>query len=103
MARECDGLGAAMTSCPVHGAAHDDHRGDQALPPGQVNWAGLPINLDFAFSREQRDKVYVQHLMRRRGAQLWRSLQDGAQLCACEVATEDGRVHPDAAESMSSR
>jgi hypothetical protein len=89
--------------CPLrcrlrHGAA-----GDQALETDQVDWAGLPINLDFAFSREQRDKVYVQHLMRKRGARLWRWLQDGAQLCACEVAFGYGQVQSDAAESMSSR
>ena len=33
----------------------------------QVAWAGLPINLDFAFSQAQRDKVYAQYLMRNRG------------------------------------
>ncbi|CDO89565.1 hypothetical protein AWC29_23550 [Mycobacterium triplex] len=53
--------------------ATDDHPGDQELPAGQVAWAGLPINLDFAFSPVQRDKVYMQHLARER----WRAL--GAQ------------------------
>lgn len=46
--------------------ATDDHPGDQELSTGQVAWAGLPINLDFAFSHVQRDKVYVQHLTRKR-------------------------------------
>jgi hypothetical protein len=96
------------TVCPLqcrlrHGAGGDDRAGDQALALGQCDWAGLPINLDFAFSREQRDKVYVQHLMRRRGAQLWRGSQDGAHLCACDIAVDNGRAHPDAAESKSSR
>jgi len=75
--------------CPLH------PRGSAA---GQVDWAGLPINLDMAFSRVQRDKVYVQHVMRKQGRQLWPWSHDAAQPCVCEVA-EDGT----AAESMSSR
>jgi sulfite reductase alpha subunit-like flavoprotein len=55
------------------------------------------------FSREQRDKVYVQHLMRKRETQLWRWLHDGAPLCVCDIAGEVGRLRPDAAESMSNR
>jgi hypothetical protein len=51
--------------------ATDDHPGDQELPAGLIDWAGLPIDLDFAFSHVQRDKVYVQHLTRER----WRSLR----------------------------
>jgi hypothetical protein len=104
VAREFDGSdGVTRIVCPVHGAAHDDRSGDLALPPGQVNWAGLPINLDLAFSREQRDKVYVQHLMRKRGAQQWRWLQDGQQVCVCGKAAGPERLRPDAAESVSTR
>ncbi|KAA1251735.1 molybdopterin-dependent oxidoreductase [Mycobacterium simiae] len=44
---------------------------------------GFLTELDLAFSRDQRHKVYVQHLMRKRGAQLWQWLQDGAQLYVC--------------------
>jgi NADPH-dependent sulfite reductase flavoprotein alpha-component len=75
---------------------------------------GLLTELDLAFSRDQRDKVYVQHLMRRRGAQLWRWLQDGAQLyvcgnadpmakdvdrAICEIVAEHGKLDPDAAKA----
>jgi hypothetical protein len=63
----------------------------------------LPINLDLVFSREQRDKVYVQHLMRKRGAQLWRWLHDGAPPCICDIAADYRQLDPGAAESMSSR
>ena len=49
----------------------------------QMHADGFLTELDLAFSRDQRDKVYVQHLMRKRGAQLWRWLQDGAQLYVC--------------------
>jgi len=73
---------------------------------------GLLTELDLAFSRDQRDKVYVQHLMRKRGAQLWRWLQDGAQVYVCgtadpmakdvdrtlcEIAADHGHLDPGAA------
>ena len=79
------------------------HPGGRAAAPDQVDWAGLPINLDLAFSREQRDKVYVQHVMRKQRSQLSPWLHDGAQPCVCELAAQDGTLGQDAAESMSSR
>ncbi len=101
MARECDGPDRVMKSaCPLQCRRHPNGR---ASAPGQVDWAGLPVNLDMAFSREQRDKVYVQHVMRKQGSQLWPWLHDGAQPCVCEVAAEDGTLDPDAAGSMSGR
>jgi sulfite reductase alpha subunit-like flavoprotein len=78
----------------------------------QMRADGFITDLDLAFSRDQRDKVYVQHLMRTKGAQLWRWLQDGAQLYVCgnadpmakdvdrtlcEIAAEHGRLGPDSA------
>ncbi|MEE6176860.1 hypothetical protein SKC42_10310 [Mycobacterium sp. 050134] len=74
-------------------------------PPQQsgadpVDWAGLPVNLDMVFSQRQRDKVYVQHLMRKRGTRLWRLLQSDSQPCACELAGH-GQGIRDAANSMS--
>ena len=98
---EPDGLMKAI--CPLHGRpANGAANDDRASRPDQVNWAGLPTNLDFAFSREQRDKVYVQHVMRGQGRRLWR-LHDGAQSCICEVAADHERVRTDAAESRSSQ
>ncbi|WP_232070537.1 hypothetical protein [Mycobacterium lacus] len=85
------------------GAAADNPPGGPASAPVQVDWAGLPINLDLVFSREQRDKVYVQHLMRKRGAQLWRWLHDGAPPCICDIAADYRQLDPGAAEFMSSR
>jgi sulfite reductase alpha subunit-like flavoprotein len=75
---------------------------------------GFLTELDLAFSRDQRDKVYVQHLMHRRGAELWRWLQDGAQVyvcgnadpmakdvdrALCEIAAEHANLDPDAARA----
>ncbi len=51
---------------------------DHTSAPDQIDWAGLPVNLDLVFSRNQRDKVYAQHLMREHGSQLRRRLQHSA-------------------------
>ncbi|MEE6140086.1 bifunctional nitrate reductase/sulfite reductase flavoprotein subunit alpha [Mycobacterium sp. 050128] len=74
---------------------------------------GLLTELDLAFSRDQQEKVYVQHLMRKRGAELWSWLQDGAQLyvcgsadpmakdvdrALCEIAAEHGNLDLDDAK-----
>ncbi|MFB7908731.1 molybdopterin-dependent oxidoreductase [Kitasatospora sp. NPDC056076] len=48
--------------------------------------------LDVAFSRDQRNKVYVQDRMREHGARLWRWLQDGAHFYVCGDA---GRMAKD--------
>ncbi|WP_197694083.1 sulfite reductase flavoprotein subunit alpha, partial [Mycobacterium sp. 852002-40037_SCH5390672] len=79
----------------------------------QMRDDGFLTELDLAFSRDQQQKVYVQHLMRNRGAQLWSWLQDGAQLyvcgtadpmakdvdrALCEIAAEFGKLDPDAAK-----
>lgn len=44
---------------------------------------GVLSRIDLAFSRDQADKVYVQHRMREHGAELYRWLQDGAHLYVC--------------------
>ena len=90
---------AAKAACPLqcrlrHGAASHD-------PDDQVDWAGLPINLDLAFSQAQRDKVYAQHLLRKRQTQLRRWLPHGAQLCICEDTAdtaEDANLEAEAAK-----
>ncbi|MGO9380652.1 MAG: molybdopterin-dependent oxidoreductase [Mycobacterium sp.] len=80
----------------------------------QMHTDGLLTELDLAFSRDQRDKVYVQHLMRRRGAELWRWLQEDAQLyvcgnadpmakdvdrALCDIAAEHGNLDQDEAKT----
>ncbi len=44
---------------------------------------GVLSRLDTAFSRDQAQKVYVQHRMIEQGAQLWAWLQEGAHLYVC--------------------
>ena len=98
---------AVKTFCPLqcrlrYGAA-SHNPGDQASAYDHVDWAGLPINLDLAFSQAQCDKVYAQHLMRKRRAQLRRWLYDRALLCVCEIIAEDANLDTDAVEPISSR
>ena len=54
----------------------------------QLDWQawlkeGVLTRMDVAFSRDQRDKVYVQHRLWERRAELWAWLQDGAHLYVC--------------------
>jgi len=53
----------------------------QALKRGELH------RLDVAFSRDQLDKVYVQHRLRRNGRELYAWLENGAYLYVCGDAT----------------
>ncbi|CCQ15748.1 Sulfite reductase [NADPH] flavoprotein alpha-component [Rhodococcus sp. AW25M09] len=74
---------------------------------------GLLTRLDLAFSRDQHEKIYVQHRMRESGQQLYGWLEAGAHLYVCgdaarmaksvdealhEIVAEHGGHSPDAAE-----
>jgi sulfite reductase (NADPH) flavoprotein alpha-component len=48
---------------------------------------GLLNRLDLAFSRDQREKVYVQDRMSENGAQLWAWLEEGAHFYVCGDAS----------------
>ncbi|MFI9510611.1 molybdopterin-dependent oxidoreductase [Nocardia sp. NPDC052566] len=45
--------------------------------------SGFLTRLDLAFSRDQRERIYVQHRMIEHGAELWSWLKDGAHLYVC--------------------
>ncbi|MFG1789980.1 molybdopterin-dependent oxidoreductase [Nocardia sp. NPDC049149] len=45
--------------------------------------SGFLTRLDLAFSRDQRERIYVQHRMIEHGAELWSWLRDGAHLYVC--------------------
>jgi sulfite reductase (NADPH) flavoprotein alpha-component len=45
--------------------------------------AGKLQRLDTAFSRDQKEKIYVQDRMRENGAELWKWLQEGAHFYVC--------------------
>jgi sulfite reductase (NADPH) flavoprotein alpha-component len=48
---------------------------------------GILNELDLAWSRDQEEKVYVQHKMLERGAELWNWIQDGAVFYVCGDAS----------------
>lgn len=52
---------------------------------------GLLTHLSLAFSRDQAEKVYVQDRIREQGAELWRWLEEGAQLYVCGDASRMAR------------
>lgn len=58
---------------------------------------GFLTRLDVAFSRDQRQKIYVQDRMVEHGAELWRWLQDGAHVYVCGDAA---RMAPDVDEAL---
>ncbi len=88
---------------------HDFLYGDQL-----ESWRrdGLLSCLDTAFSRDQQDKIYVQHRMQERAKELWSWLEDGEHVYVCGdakrmardvdaaltgvVATQGGLSAPDA-------
>ena len=58
----------------------------------QVEWqkylkSGALTKLDVAFSRDQKEKVYVQDRLIEQAAQVWQWLQEGAYLYVCGDAT----------------
>jgi sulfite reductase (NADPH) flavoprotein alpha-component len=48
---------------------------------------GVLNKLDTAFSRDQAEKIYVQHRMLAQGEDLWQWLQQGAHFCVCGDAS----------------
>jgi sulfite reductase (NADPH) flavoprotein alpha-component len=52
---------------------------------------GLLTRLDVAFSRDQAEKIYVQHRMRERAEELYAWIRDGAHLYVCGDATRMAR------------
>ncbi|RMI30904.1 bifunctional nitrate reductase/sulfite reductase flavoprotein subunit alpha [Nocardia stercoris] len=53
--------------------------------------SGFLTRLDLAFSRDQRERVYVQHRMIQHGAELWSWLAEGAHLYVCGDAARMAR------------
>ncbi|MFJ4652960.1 molybdopterin-dependent oxidoreductase [Nocardia sp. NPDC088792] len=49
--------------------------------------SGFLTRLDLAFSRDQRERIYVQHRMIEHGAELWAWLQEGAYFYVCGDAS----------------
>ncbi len=52
---------------------------------------GTLSKFDVAWSRDQKEKLYVQHLMIQNGAELWKWLEGGAAFYVCGDASQDGQ------------
>ncbi len=64
----------------------DQKRSNDFLYEDQiVDWQrrGVLARLDLAFSRDQTDKVYVQHRMRENAAELWAWMEQGGHFYVC--------------------
>ncbi len=72
----------------------DQHRESDFLFAAEIAaWRanGTLSRLDTAFSRDQKEKVYVQHRMLENAADLWRWLQDGGHFYVCGDAMRMAR------------
>jgi sulfite reductase (NADPH) flavoprotein alpha-component len=64
----------------------DQHFGYDFLYRAEIDQyldSGLLTRLDTAFSRDQADKIYVQHRLLEQGAEVWNWLERGAYLYVC--------------------
>jgi sulfite reductase alpha subunit-like flavoprotein len=92
------GTGIAPFRAFLHDRRADGHTGRNWLFFGEQHEAtdfyyrdellamredGFLTRLDLAFSRDQRQKIYVQDRMIEHGAHVWRWLEDGAHLYVC--------------------
>lgn len=50
---------------------------------GSATSKGVLTRIDLAWSRDQKEKVYVQDKLREQGAELWRWINDGAHIYVC--------------------
>ena len=61
---------------------------------------GTLQRLDLAWSRDQKEKVYVQHLMLKAGEELWKWLQKGAAFYVCGDASRMAKDVDDALHAV---
>lgn len=64
-----------------------------------LDWrkSGLLTHLDVAFSRDQQEKIYVQHKLREKAIEIWSWLQEGAYIYVCGDADN---MAPDVNEAL---
>jgi sulfite reductase (NADPH) flavoprotein alpha-component len=104
--------GAKGRNWLVFGERNYHHDFYYQLELQELERQGVLSRVDLAFSRDQREKVYVQHKLRAAGAELWAWLEEGAHLYLCgdaatmakdvettlrEIAAEQGGLAADAA------
>ncbi|MFC0313478.1 sulfite reductase flavoprotein subunit alpha [Gordonia phosphorivorans] len=79
-----------------HGARHRDQDFLYREEISALHADGVLDRLDVAFSREQEEKVYVQHLMDGHGTDIYHWLRDGAVLYVCGDANSMAQSVDDA-------
>jgi len=84
-------IGARGRNWLIFGNPHRD--GDFLFEDELLAWCGDGhlTRLDTAFSRDQDEKIYVQHRLLERAAELWAWLGDGAHLYVCGDAMRMAR------------
>lgn len=112
------GTGVAPFRAFLHDRRADGHPGRNWLFFGEQHEAtdfyyrdelqsmrddGFLTRLDLAFSRDQRQKVYVQDRMIEHGVELWRWLQDGAHLYVCGDASRMAKDVDDTLTTIAQR
>ncbi len=78
----------------------DQHRKTDYIYQSEIEQfqnSGILTKLDLAFSRDQSEKLYVQHKMAENGAELYHWIQDGAYIYICGDAS---RMAPDVHEAL---
>ncbi|MEM6606065.1 MAG: sulfite reductase subunit alpha, partial [Pseudomonadota bacterium] len=68
----------------------DQHRAGDFIYEEEISAfmeQGVLTRLDLAFSRDQAEKIYVQHRMRENGAEIFRWLEQGGYFYVCGDAT----------------
>lgn len=61
---------------------------------------GTLARLDLAWSRDQKEKIYVQHLMEKDGAELWKWIEKGACFYVCGDASRMAKDVDDALHAL---
>lgn len=89
-------LGAAGRNWLFFGDRHAAHNFYYRAELEDMFRTGFLTRLDLAFSRDQRERVYVQHRMIEHGAELWSWLCDGAHFYVCGDAARMAKDVDDA-------
>ncbi|GGG23206.1 hypothetical protein GCM10007304_41250 [Rhodococcoides trifolii] len=80
-------LGHAGRNWLFFGDQHADHNFYYRTELEDMFRDGFLSRLDLAFSRDQRERIYVQDRMIEHGAEFWKWLQDGANVYVCGDAS----------------
>lgn len=84
---EREAIGAKGSNWLFFGAQH--RASDYFYEEQLVSWqeSGLLTRLDLAFSRDQEEKLYVQHLLQKNAGEIWAWLEKGAHFYVCGDAS----------------